>query len=247
MPHSTTPTDINQLSLAIQTHLASQHIPPTQQWLQNFISTIRLNTPLVANQKTAEYRLLQTNICSSIQSTPHSTFPAAIASPQIQELRLPGPVPVQVLDIEDIGRSRWSQVEAIEMEERGETKRGHEVIRVVAETDEQQQDGDAGTSNQTSGRNATQAGPHKLLLQDCKGNKVYAFEMESVKGVGIDMAIGSKMVIRDLVVARGVVMLTSAGTEVLGGRVEAWDKKWREDRKKVLEEKAGWEEGKGFD
>ncbi|EME78096.1 uncharacterized protein MYCFIDRAFT_33406 [Pseudocercospora fijiensis CIRAD86] len=241
MPPSTASGDVNQLFQAIQAHLASKHIPPTQQWLQNFVPTLRLTTPLMANQKTAEYRLLQTDICSTVQSTPHSTFSAGITSPEVQEQRVPGPVPVQVLDVEDIGRSRWSQVEAIEMEERGETKRGHEVIRVVAETEDENQE------NQTTTGANTQSGPHKLLLQDCKGTKVYAFELENVKGIGIDLAIGSKLVIKDFVVSRGVVMLTNAGTEVLGGKVEAWDKRWREDRKKVLKEKAGWREGMGID
>lgn len=39
--------------------------------------------------------------------------------------------------------------------------------------------------------------------------------------------------------ARGVVLLEPRCVEVLGGKVDAWDRKWREERKKVLKEKAG--------
>ena len=52
------------------------------------------------------------------------------------------------------------------------------------------------------------------------------------------MAIGSKLVIRDCVVGRGVLMLEPRCVEVLGGKVEVWDRKWREERKRVLQDKA---------
>ncbi|EME40193.1 hypothetical protein DOTSEDRAFT_74868 [Dothistroma septosporum NZE10] len=236
MPPST--GDMEQITTEIVNALAAKHIPPTQQWLQHFSQSIRLNTPMPALQKTAEFRLLGTDITSSLQSSVRSVFPAGIASPEVKEQRIPGPVPVQVLDIDDIGHSRWSQVEAIEMEERGETRKGHEVIRVVPDEDNADP---ALTANSGAGG---PSGPHKLLLQDIKGNKVYAFELESVNGIDSSLAIGSKMVLRDFVVARGVIMLTARGTDVLGGKIDAWDKQWKEDRKRVLKEKAGWTENR---
>jgi RecQ-mediated genome instability protein 1 len=53
------------------------------------------------------------------------------------------------------------------------------------------------------------------------------------------MAIGAKLVLRDFEVARGVVLLEPRCVEVLGGKVDASDRKWRDERKKVLKEKAG--------
>lgn len=88
---------------------------------------------------------------------------------------------------------------------------------------------------------AKSAGPHKLLLQDARGTKAYALELRSVQGVDVSLAIGAKLVLTDVSVARGVVMLEPKCVEVLGGKVEAWDRKWREERKKVLKEKAGME------
>jgi RecQ-mediated genome instability protein 1 len=144
---------------------------------------------------------------------------------------IPGPINVQVLDIEDIGRSAWSQVEAIEMEERGEFRKGSEIIRVTEEDE---------TSDPMPrpGQGAA-AGPHKLLLQDAKGTKVFAFEAESVQGIGPGMAIGAKMVLKGCRVARGVLLMTKGTVEVLGGKVETWEKKWREERKAKLKVKAG--------
>ncbi|KAF2170509.1 hypothetical protein M409DRAFT_51540 [Zasmidium cellare ATCC 36951] len=230
------PGDVQHTIADISRALAAKHIPPTHDWMIAFAQSIRPNTPIQALQRTAEFRLLGTDIVTSLQSSTQSTFPSGITNPNVKELRIPGPVPVQVLDIEDIGRSRWSQVEAIEMEERGETRKGHEVIRVVQD-EEDNSDPNPPPTNANS-----PSGPHKILLQDAKGNKVYAFELETVNGVDVSMAIGSKLVLKDFLVARGVIMLTARGTTVLGGKLDAWDKKWREDRKKVLKEKAGWSE-----
>ncbi|KAF7845859.1 hypothetical protein BT93_L0305 [Corymbia citriodora subsp. variegata] len=226
------------LAAAVATHLTSRSLSPTPQWLAHFTSSVRSNTPLPALQKTAEFRLLGTDITTSLQATPQSTFPAGISESAVPELRIPGPVPVQVLDLEDIGRSRWSQVEAIEMDERGETRKGHEVIRVVPDEED----------NSDPNPPATNAGgPHKLLVQDAKGNKAYAFELEDVKDIDISsLSIGAKIVLRDFTVARGVIMLTPRSALVLGGKIEAWDKKWKDDRKKVLKEKAGWREENAF-
>lgn len=130
---------------------------------------------------------------------------------------------MQVLSIEDIGRSRWSQVEAIESAERGEGTKGREVIRVVP--------GEEGLSDPEAegGR-----GPHKLLVEDGRGVRVWAFEMSAVDGVGLGMGIGCKMVLRGCGVARGVVMLEAGKVSVLGGKVEEWNSAWKEGRKEML-------------
>lgn len=88
---------------------------------------------------------------------------------------------------------------------------------------------------------AKSVGPHKLLLQDAKGTKAYALELRSVQGIDVSLAIGAKLVLTDVSVARGVIMLEPRCAEVLGGKVDAWDRRWREERKKVLKEKAGME------
>lgn len=215
----------------ITAHLTSHHLVPNPTWLASTIlPTLRPNTPLIAGQKTALFRMLASDLTSS--TAPLTVFPTSITSADTRETILPRtPIAVQVLDVEDLGHSRWSQVERLEAVERGETRKGQEIIRVVAE----EQDGGGEESAGVS------AGPHKVLLQDGAGTMVRALELTSVPGVGVQMAMGCKMVLREgLVVARGVVLLEKGKCEVLGGKVEVWDRKWREDRKRVLKEKAGW-------
>lgn len=222
-----------EIKSSISAYLTSKNLPPTIEWLRSFMPSIRLNTPIIALQKTALFRMLASDITQSVNaSAPTSVFPAGVSSPETREKKLAGPVVVQVLDVEDIGRSRWSQVESIEAQERGEMTKGREIVRVV--DDETNTD-----PNATTAENAGSSGPHKLLLQDAKGVKIYGLELEAVNGIGVQMAIGSKLVLKDVVVARGVALLQPKGVEVLGGKVEAWEKKWRSERKEVLKRKAG--------
>ena len=164
----------------------------------------------------------------------------------MKERRLAGNVPVQVLDVIDVGVSKWNQFEAIERVERGEEVRGREVIRTVrGATDED--DDEAGTGNATG--NATvdglgaastkrSQGPHKLVLQDADKTVVTAFELGDIPKVFIGddgMCIGCKLILKaGTLVRRGMVMLTPETIIVLGGKIDSWDKKWREDRKKRL-------------
>lgn len=222
----------NEIKTSITTYLTNKNIPPTQTWLQNFMPSIRLNTPIQALQKTALFRLLSTDLTKSLQASSNNVLPANVSSPENKERKLTGPITVQVLDIEDVGHSRWSQVETLEAQERGEMTKGREIIRVV--------DDESNTDPNHTSESAASAGPYKLLLQDAKGTKVYGFEIESVTGVNVQqMAIGAKLVLWDVVVARGLVLLEPKGVEVLGGKVEAWDKKWRGERKETLKRMAG--------
>ena len=98
--------------------------------------------------------------------------------------------------------------------------RGREIIRVVP--GEVEGNGDAAAS--------TSAGPHKLLLQDAKGLKIYALELRAIDGVSTNMNLGCKFVLRNFTVARGVIMLEPRSVQVLGGKIEALHKAWRDGR-----------------
>ena len=141
-----------------------------------------------------------------------------------KERRLSGSIAVQVLAIEDMSKSRWEQIEAIEALERGEGTKGREIIRVAAAED----DDSAGAAVQKSG------GPHKLLLQDAAGKRVYGIELKGLEGVGLGMSIGCKVVLKNTLVARGVVLLEPATVTVLGGKIEELHKAWKEGRKAEL-------------
>ena len=129
-----------------------------------------------------------------------------------------------MLSIEDMSKSRWQQIEAIEALERGEGTKGREIIRVVATEDG---DDPARTAEKSSG-------PHKLLMQDAKGAKVFGVEWKEVQGLSLSMDIGAKVVLRNALVARGVIMLDPASTTLLGGKIEALHKAWKDGRKAEL-------------
>ena len=54
--------------------------------------------------------------------------------------------------------------------------------------------------------------------------------------VGIIMAIGCKVVVRNLAVARGVAMLDANNTTVLGGEIKELNEKWIKERKQMLQD-----------
>ena len=143
-----------------------------------------------------------------------------------------GPVVVQLLGIEDMGKSRWEQVEAIEALERGEGTKGREIIRVAATTTTATEGDDDDGSGAVVGKGG--GGPHKLLLQDARGTGVYGIELRDIKGVGLGMSIGCKMVLKNVPVARGVLLMEPANTTILGGKIEALHRAWKENRKAEL-------------
>ncbi len=151
---------------------------------------------------------------------------------------------MQVLDIRDLSVSLMEEVEAIERVERGETRQGRQINRAVPA--EAAPDGAASTASAGVGE-ATGNGPHRLLLQDAKGMKVQAIELKRVDGVKIGMSMGAKLVLRDVLVGRGMVLLETSSVSVLGGKIEVLDRAWREGRKKrLLEElKRGGQGGRG--
>lgn len=213
----------NNIIAELTQHLNARHLYPTTAWLQSFIATTRPNTPLPALNKTAFFRLTATDITTSLDQPAASVFPHDILKGTTQYRSIAGPILCQVLDIEDIGHSRWSQVEAIEARERGEMTKGREIVRVVE------------PDNESAAEAPVQSkGPFKLLLQDAKGLKVYGLDLRGIEGLNTSMTIGVKLILRNVGVRRGVVMLEPGSVQVLGGKLEALDKAWRLGRKERL-------------
>lgn len=235
----------DQIAAQIQT---TKSLPVSTSWLNTFLASSQRNIPLSALTKTALFRVLASDFRESLSKTQSSLFPVDIYDPNVQERRLSGVIPVQVLDIEDIGTSLWSQVEAIERVERGEAIRGREIVRTVA-VGEDPEAAENNSTNNGATANASGSsghGPHRLILQDAAGTKAVAIEMQRIEGITLDkLAIGSKMVLRNATVARGMVLLNPGCTELLGGKIEALDRPWREGRKTRLLERITALEGEG--
>ncbi|KAJ5220329.1 hypothetical protein N7468_009533 [Penicillium chermesinum] len=228
----------DQLAAQIQ---ASKGLCVSPAWVNNFLaSNAQRNIPASALTKTAIFRILASDIRESLSPNPTSVFPANIFDPNIRERHLQGPIPVQVLDIEDIGASLWSQVEAIERVERGEAIRGREIVRTISVGEDQEAADNNSTANYTTGALNTPGsggGPHRLVLQDANGQRAVAVEMHNIEGLSIEkLSIGAKLVLRNALVARGMILLHPACATLLGGKIEALDRPWKEGRKaRILE------------
>ncbi|KAF2630076.1 RecQ mediated genome instability protein Rmi1 [Macroventuria anomochaeta] len=215
----------NNAAGELMQHLAARHLHPKPAWLQSFLSTTRPNTALAALKQTCLFRLLATDITTSLNQPAASVFPEDVLRGTVQSRFLAGPIICQVLDIEDIGQSRWSQVEAIEARERGEMTKGREIVRVIES--ENDDSGQAAAPAQTKG-------PFKLLLQDAKGLQVYAVDLRGIDGLNTNMSMGVKLLLRNIEVRRAVIMLEPGNVQTLGGKLEALDKAWKEGRKDIL-------------
>ncbi|KAE9969089.1 hypothetical protein EG328_007109 [Venturia inaequalis] len=214
------------LAQEISSHLLSKGLAPTQTWLQTFLASQKPSIPLHAIKHTAFFRLTASDITHTLQKSPNTIFPNDIHNGQLRERRIAGPIVVQVLGVEDIGRSAWSQLEALEAEERGETTKGREIIRVLPG-----EEGPETTIQQSNG-------PHKLMMQDVQGTCVYGLELENVTGIGLGMNIGTKLVLKDVIVARGLLLLGPKCVTVVGGKIEELHQAWKKGRKEALRVKA---------
>lgn len=225
--------------------LNTKSLVVSQNWLNTFLATsnsAQRNLPASALTKTALFRVLASDFRESLSTSPSSILPVDIFDPTVQERRLQGPIPVQVVDIEDIGTSLWSQVEAIERVERGEAIRGREVVRTIPMGDDNESaDNGIGRTNNSAALNASGSsgyGPHRLILQDAAGTKTVAIEMKSIEGISLEkLSIGAKLVLQNATVARGMVLLNPGCVTLLGGKIDALDRPWKEDRKKRLLER----------
>jgi RecQ-mediated genome instability protein 1 len=202
---------------------------------------LQKKTPLPGLVATAKLRLLcaDFSLPSIIASNPAPpALPPNITDVQIVSRKLEKDVVVQVLDVEDVGKSKWEQIELLESERKGETIKGREVIRVVPADDAQP----SSASTQAGGSQAAirqgyggKEGPFKLLMQDCNGQRIYGLELHKVQKVAYPpvMGIGCKILLkRGSQIARGMVLLEPDRTLVLGGQIKELDKAWRE----------GWEQ-----
>lgn len=206
-------------------HLHGRHLYPKETWLRDFLSAARPNTPLPALKQTVGFRILASDITKSFDQSTSPVFPDDILRGTVSSRIVSGPVVCQILDVEDIGNSRWSQVESIEAQERGEMTKGREIVRVV----EQENDDPSAATPPIHSR-----GPFRLLLQDAKGVRIYALDLRGIEGLNTSMTMGVKILLRNFDVRRGVVILEPGNVQVLGGKLEALDKAWKEGRKERL-------------
>ncbi|KAK3347366.1 hypothetical protein B0H65DRAFT_521326 [Neurospora tetraspora] len=227
---------------------------PSLSWLTTLIpSNISRTPPLPSLLATARSRLLSSDLCTpgllDANWVPSHCFPGSLTGQSLpgavgyvnsQEQILDRDVVVQVLDVENLNRSKWEVVEELEAIERGEQTRGREVIRLPTSNNtdgdgegegEGIDMGDGGTQTQTAAfaqnstaqqqaaqqaarerKNAT----HKLTLQDSSGQRLYALELKRVEEISVPQSVNGKMIGGTPI---GCKLVLKRGTKVARGVV----------------------------
>ncbi|TGO25186.1 hypothetical protein BPAE_0085g00060 [Botrytis paeoniae] len=247
--------------------LSTSHLPlPSPTFLTAILtpSTTHLSSlpSLPSLLATTRHRLLSTSLTTPNFLSPEThSLPPSLSNSLIKETLLDHDIPVQVLDIEDISRSKSDLLLDLEAERLGERTQGRSIIRVADESSSSFSSTlDLGSSASTQHPNQTQnksspsnsSGPFKLHLQDLTGATIYAFTsslsasspLQEKIGLPPKMNIGCKILLqRGTRVHRGMVRLEGYTCIVLGGRVEGLDRAWKEGWEGRLRESI--EKGRG--
>lgn len=235
---------------------STKSLSVSSSWLDSFVASssasLQRNVPISALTQTALFRVLASDFRDTLAPIDsRSLLPVDVFNVNVKERRLAGPIPLQVLDIEDIGTSLWSQVEAIERVERGEAVRGREIVRTITVGDDSEaRESNNGANGANTGAGDNNNGPHRVILQDAAGTRAVAMELRRVQGLAIGkLQIGAKLILRDATVARGMVLLTPECVTLLGGKIESLDQEWKKTRKTRLlariAEENGQQQGQG--
>ncbi|GKT55800.1 recQ mediated genome instability protein Rmi1 [Colletotrichum tofieldiae] len=234
----------------IRSALQSQSFPtPSVPWTTTLTSRVP-TPPLPSLIATAKARLLASDLTTAGILELSSTAALPQINPETPEAVLHKDVPCQVLDVENLSLSRWEQVEELEAVARGEQTTGRRVVRLVSAEEPEYDNLDEGSGAGAAGgggratqqmqqqqqqrRNAT----HRLVLQDFKGQKVYAMELRRIERIGIGSTnVGEKIMLKKgTVIARGTVLLEPDKCVLLGGKIDTWQRAWLEGRMARLKE-----------
>lgn len=182
------------MSLQTQTlaHFATKQIHLSQTYIAALIAPLHppLTPALLANLHTS---FLNSSLQQS--AAPQSYLPPNIATQH--NAPLTGPTLVQVIHVQDIGKSRVAQLEALEkaIEEAG--PEGRRVAELPAE-EQEQEDGDRDRDEENDHGRLTVGGGKsicKLLLEDGRGTRVYGMETKPIEGVKVGMSLGCKVLL----------------------------------------------------
>ncbi|KAG4305340.1 hypothetical protein PORY_001510 [Pneumocystis oryctolagi] len=126
---------------------------------------------------------------------------------------LPGPYCLQVIQIQDIGISLFNQLEYLEQfDDSGHLK----LFNIINDDGAIDYDDDDLAENNDK---CVMKKMIKLLLEDASGVCVWANEYKPMKDIHLKMSLGSKILLRNVLVLRGVLVLVPESTTFLGGQV----------------------------
>ena len=233
------------LTTQLKTALANASIPlPSASLITTLLSTTPSPT-LSRLTALARSQILTSPLTApSLLDPSVPAIPPHLLSPELRRATLPADVPLQIVDIEDLSRSRWEQIEELERIERGETRRGRAVVRVENEAEAEDRDRATQSARDAPAPEARKAGgnaTHRVTFMDRAGTRLYGLELVRMPRLGVGATkIGEKVVAKKgAVIARGTLLLDPATCVFLGGYVEGEEEKWVAGRLKALKEVVG--------
>jgi RecQ-mediated genome instability protein 1 len=180
--------------MALQTqvlaHFASKQLHLSPPYISTLIAYLHppLTPAILANLHTS---FLNSTLQQS--AAPQSYLPPATANQH--NISIPGPTLVQVIHVQDIGKSRIAQLEALEkaIEEAG--PEGRRVVELPAEDDDEGGNNENNAAAQNGANEGISVGKSicKLLLEDGRGERVYGMEVKAIEGIKVGMALGCKV------------------------------------------------------
>lgn len=200
---------------AIDAHFVRQSILLDPAWLEGIKKNHPDESGGFEGLVKAIYRdFLRSNINDSLNG---ACFPRNLHA--LNNARLEGPFLLQIVSVQDIGLSRIQQLERLTEFESGEYEDSKRIQRYAGD------EGDEGEGHreEMSLDAPVGKGMCKLVVEDAQGLSAYAVEDQPVTGVRVGIALGAKMRVRDVQVLRGMLFLTPASVELLGGQIDAWN------------------------
>ncbi|EMR10884.1 hypothetical protein PNEG_01030 [Pneumocystis murina B123] len=163
------------------------------------------------NDKQLEQQIIQYLLNSDIKKslTFQSCLPADIFDKHNQVL--PGPYCLQIIHVQDIGISIFNQLEYLEQFDESGTIKSYNVIwnNLSDIDDDEILDTDKPASKKFC----------KLLLEDSSGLCVWAIEHKPIKHIHIGINLGTKILLKNILVLRGVLILNPSNITFLGGQI----------------------------
>ncbi|KAI1809388.1 hypothetical protein GGS20DRAFT_572148 [Poronia punctata] len=140
------------LPTQIRAGLQNQGLPlPSLTWIKSALPNRNPLPPLPALTATVRARFLAADLKTpTLFDSPRPSFPSNLGDPGVKEIRLASDIPVQVLDIENLSKSKWEQAEELEAIARGEQTRGREIIRLPTGNEEDEYAGDSQPTQSTA-------------------------------------------------------------------------------------------------
>jgi len=175
------------LTTQILAHFASQNILLSERFITALLTSIRPppSTITPALLSTVNTSFLNDSLQTS--AAPESFLPANLA--QKHNITIPGPALVQAIHVEDIGLSRLAQLEALE---KAVTERGPQGLRVVDLPPDEGEEERPVANGEAEGINIGKS-MCKVVLEDGKGQRVYAMEVKPTEGIKVGMSLGIKV------------------------------------------------------